>query len=113
MEGKLEASAAAALSKISPEKLLLLGLQLLSKNNVPGVPRAVVRPRPQAKSESNPLPSPPHLSRPLVMESKLSPPSSPEEHQQVPQSATQCINRRKRKRGESEELSLDKKREKR
>lgn len=104
MEGKLEPSKTGPLSKLSPRELLLLGFQLLSKNNI----NAPVRPRPPAASRS---PSSPPQGPPLMVKDSpsVSPPSSPEQHQQVPQSGG-----RKRKRVESnEELSTEEKREKR
>ena len=101
--GQCQANASAALSRLSPEKLLLLGLQLLTKNSAAKVPCAVVQPRLQ-KSESN------HQGSPQSPKSspQASPPSSPEQ-QQVPTSS----GSRKRRRGDNTELSNEEKREKR
>ena len=110
-KSKAGAAAAAALTKLSPE-LILLGLQLLAKNNTAGkIPCAVVQPRPQdsfspAAVNNNSNPVSPDASSPL--KSQGSPPSSPEQNQQVPR-----YSGRKRKRGEAEELSDEQKREKR
>lgn len=106
MERNLEQSqtgANGALAKLSPEKLLLLGLQLLSKSTVPC---AIIQPQPllQSKPESDPG------SPTLLREPPNTPPSSPEQHQQVP---TSGASGRKRKRGDTSELSIGEKREKR
>ena len=112
-EIKTGAAAAAALTKLTPE-LLLLGLQLLAKNNAGGkTPCAVVQPRPHDpppapqvhNSSSNP--GSPDASSP-VKSCQGSPPSSPEQNQQVPR-----YGGKKRKSGESEELTDEQKREKR
>lgn len=109
-KSKAGAAAAAALTKLSPE-LILLGLQLLAKNNTARkIPCAVVQPRPQdlspAAVNNNSNPVSPNAISPL--KSGGSPPSSPEQNQQVPR-----YTGRKRKRGETEELSEEQKREKR
>ena len=101
MEGKLNGSqAAGTLSQLTPEKLLLLGLQLLSKNSAK-VPCAVVQPRLQSKS-SDETGSP---QSPVKVKEVHSNPTSPQ--QQVP------TNQRKRKRGGNSELTEAEKREKR
>lgn len=106
MEGKLEQSQAGTnevLSKLSPEKLLLLGLQLLSKNNGSKPPSTVVQPRLESKLETAPG------SPPSPDSHQNTPPSSPEQLQQVPKDN----NGRKRKRGENSQLTNNEKREKR
>ena len=107
-QSRAGAAAQAALSKLTPE-LLLLGLRLLSNTTSGGskLPCATVQPRPQqsrSPSATSSGPGSPEADSPL----KASPPSSPEQNQQVPRSGG-----RKRKRGESEELSEEQKREKR
>jgi hypothetical protein len=102
------AAAQAALSKLSPQ-LLLLGLRLLANNNTAAgkVACAVVQPRPhQGKSGGSGPTSPAGSDAPG--KNQQSPPSSPEQNQQVPQSAG-----RKRRREERQELSDEEKREKR
>lgn len=101
MEGKMDGSQAkGTLSQLTPEKLLLLGLQLLSKNSAK-VPCAVVQPRLQSKSP-NETGSPPS---PVKVGEVQSDPASPQ--QEVP------ANPRKRKRGSNSELTEAEKREKR
>lgn len=119
MEGvKIAPNALTALSKLTPE-LLLLGLQLLSKNVAASVPPcAVVQPRPQTKATGSNSPSSPPLKPPVKspQQQTSSSPSSPSDvqHQQVPQSTqAAAVQGRKRKRGETEELSDNEKREKR
>jgi hypothetical protein len=109
-KSKAGVAAAAALTKLTPE-LLLLGLRLLAKNGAAGkTPCAAVQPRPHdlpPQQQANNPGSPDSACSPLKRHSG-SPPSSPEQNQQVP-----LYSGRKRKRGESEELTDDQKREKR
>jgi hypothetical protein len=105
-KSKAGVAAAAALTKLTPE-LLLLGLRLLAKNGAAGkTPCAAVQPRPHDLPPQQ-ADSPDSDCSPLKRHSG-SPPSSPEQNQQVP-----LYSGRKRKRGESEELTDDQKREKR
>ena len=110
-KSKAGVAAAAALTKLTPE-LLLLGLRLLAKNGAAGkTPCAVVQPRPHdlpPQQANNPGSPDSACSPPLKRHSGSPPPSSPEQNQQVPR-----YSGRKRKRGESEELTDDQKREKR
>ena len=101
-QSKPGVAAAAALSKLTPE-LLLLGLKLLSASTAGKIPCAVVRPRPQPRSPPSSLGSPGSQ-----LKEQQSPPSSPEENQEVPHSGG-----RKRRRGDSDELTEEQKREKR
>jgi hypothetical protein len=111
MAGQLENDADVALSKLSPEKLLLCGLQLLSKINASNVSLAAVQPRLQSKLEILNPGSPP-LSSTLLREPQNTPPSSPEEHQSVPQSDP-ANGRKRKRRGDNSELSVNERREKR
>jgi hypothetical protein len=106
-KSKAGVAAAAALTKLTPE-LLLLGLRLLAKNGAARkTPCAVVQPRPHDLPPQQ-AGSPDSACSPLKRHSGSPPPSSPEQNQQVPR-----YSGRKRKRGESEELTDDQKREKR
>ena len=108
MAGKLQNGADVSLSKLSPEKLLLRGLQLLSKINASSsVP---FQPRLQSKSEVLSPGSP--LSSMLLKDPQNTPPSSPEQNQSVPQSQPASGRKRKR-RGDNSELSSNERMEKR